>query len=225
MSFWSGVKDFFTSVGNAISNTLRNSPMMQKLMPILMTVIPPPFDAIAYLAIQVISEAMGVKEDPDQLGFQMNEADKIPEDFESFKEYKAYLDEEFPFDQAKYDALSAEQKGACRYSGMAGVMAELKESSGFEITPNALGILAHGAAALKWDNATIAKFAEGLSTSFRDTGIASLSPLYALVKGTLDPGKYDVVIGAVDAGAKAAGVKEDSETIVSSLQESSKENI
>lgn len=139
----------FSSIGNAlksaftsISSVLQNSPLMQKLLPILAVVIPPPLDAVAVIALQVIGEALGTKENPDELGYQMQKADMRPEDFASFKEYKEYLDEHYPFDQEAFDNMSPEERTACRYVGTAGMLQELKEANGFEISPEALGKLA-----------------------------------------------------------------------------------
>jgi len=212
---WNGIK----SIASAISSVLRESPLMQKLLPILSVAIPPPFDLIAVVAIMAISAAMGVEENPDELGWQMSEADKKPEDFGSFKEYKEYLDREYPFDQEKFDALSEEQKMACRYVGMAGTMAELKESNGFELTPESLGIIVKGAASLKWDDAQIGAFAKGLSVSLANSGAASLADIGALAKGTLGPDKFGSVSDAISAGVKEAGVKQDNAAIIASLQE------
>ena len=219
MGFWSGLWNGIKSIASSISNVLKNSALMQTLMPILSVVIPPPFDAIAVVAIMAISASMGVEENPDELGWQMNEADKKPEDFGSFKEYKEYLDREYPFDKEKFDSLSQEQKMACRYIGMAGAMAELKEAKGFEITPESLGIIVKGAASLKWDDAQIGAFAKGLSVSLANSGAASLADVSALAKGNLNPDKFDCVFDAIFAGAKEAGVKQDNTAIIASLQE------
>ena len=97
MGFWSSlcsaVSKAFSPVVNAVSSVLQNSPLLQKLLPVLGIVIPPPLDIIAVVAIEVISACMGKPEKPDELGWQMNKADMKPEDFGSFEEYKAYLDE------------------------------------------------------------------------------------------------------------------------------------
>ena len=219
MGFWSSLGSAISSFFSGISNVLKNSPLLQTLLPILAVALPPPLDAIAVVAIQAIAASMGVEEKPDELGWQMNEADKKPEDFGSFKEYKEYLDREYPFDQEMFDALSEEQKTACRYIGMAGTMQEVKEAKGFEITPGTLGVLARGAASLKWDDAQIGAFAKGMSTSLLGSGVASLGDVESLAKGTLDTGKIDSVINAITAGAKEAGAKQDRAAIIASLQE------
>ena len=226
MGFWSGVWNGIKSIGSAISNVLKNSELMNKLLPILSVVIPPPFDVIALVAIMAISASMGVEENPDELGWQMNEADKKPEDFDSFKEYKEYLDREYPFDKEKFDALSEEQKMACRYIGMVGTMTELKESKGFEITPESLGVIVKGAKSLGWDEAQIGAFAKGVSISLANSGTASLADVVALAKGILDPGKQEAVSGAISAGAKEAGVTQDKAAIIDSMREASlQENV
>ena len=144
-SLWSGVSKAFSPIVNAVSSVLQNSPMLQKLLPIIGIAIPPPLDAIAVIAVEVISACMGKPENPEELGWQMNEADKKPEDFDSFEEYKDYLDENYPFDKDAFDAQTDEQKAACRYVGMAGTMEELKGSKGFEINATSLGALAGAA--------------------------------------------------------------------------------
>lgn len=226
MGLWSGLWNGIKSFASSISNVLKNSELMNKLLPILSVVIPPPFDVIAVVAIMAISAAMDVKENPDELGWQMNEADKKPEDFDSFKEYKEYLDREYPFDREKFDALSDEQKMACRYVGMAGTMQEVKEAKGFELTPESLGILVKGAASLKWDEAQIGAFAKGLSVSLASSGNASLEDIGAIAKGSLNPDKWDSVTGAISAGAKEAGVTQDKAAIIDSMREASlQENV
>lgn len=219
MGFWSGLWSGIKSIASSISDVLKESPLVRALVTTLSAALPPPFDVIAVVAVQAIAASAGVEEKPDELGWQMNEADKKPEDFGSFKEYKEYLDREYPFDQGKFDALSEEQKAACRYIGMAGTMLEVKEAKGFEITPETLGVLAKGAASLKWDNAQIDAFTKGLSVSLAGSGVASLGDVGALAKGTLAPDKFGSVFGAITAGAKEAGVKQDTAAIIASLQE------
>lgn len=209
---WNGIK-------RAVSSVLGNSELMQKLMPRLMEFIPPPYDLIAVVAIEAISAAIGVEENPDKLGWQMNEADKKPEDFNSFKEYKEYLDREYPFDKEKFDALSEEQKMACRYIGMAGTIQEVQEAKNLELNPETLGVLVKGIAGFKWSDQQINAFAHGLGTSLAASGNASFEDIGALAKGSLNPDKWDSVTGAISAAAKEAGVKQDSAAIFASLQE------
>lgn len=226
MGLWSGLWNGIKSFASSISNVLKNSELMNKLLPILSVVIPPPFDVIALVAIMAISASMGVEENPDELGWQMNEADKKPEDFDSFKEYKEYLDREYPFDKEKFDALSEEQKMACRYIGMVGTMAELKESKGFEITPESFGVIVKGTKSLGWDEAQIGAFAKVLSISLANSGTASLADVVALANGILDPGKQEAVSVAISAGAKEAGVTQDKAAIIDSMREASlQENV
>ena len=219
MGFWSAIGNFISGVVGAISSVLSGSGLLQVLLPMLAAAIPPPLDIIAVGVITAITASMGKKEKPEELGYQMNEADKKPEDFGSFKEYRAYLDEKYPFDQEKYDQLTPEQKQACRYIGMAGVISELKESKGFELTPESLGIIAKGAGSLNWSKEQIGSFAQGLSTKLDGEGISSLADIESLAKGRLNPDKYDTVLGAIEAGAKMAGVKQSSDEIIASLQE------
>jgi len=225
MGLFSGIKNFFSSIGNAISSVLRDSPLMQKILPILALVIPPPLDIVAYVAIQAISSAMGVEENPDELGWQMNEADVKPEDFKSFAEYREYLNKEYPFDAEKYESLSRDQKSACRYLGLAGTMEELKQSKGFEITPTTLGILATGAASMKWDNPQIEAFAKGMAQSLSANGIQSLSPVEQLAKGTLAPEKQDATLSAIGAGLSTADVEQTVDEVREALQESVNEEV
>lgn len=220
MGFWSSLGSAISSFFSGISNALKNSPLLQTLLPILAVALPPPLDAIAVVAIQAIAATMGVEEKPDELGWQMNEADKKPEDFGSLKEYKEYLDREYPFDQGKFDALSEEQKTACRYIGMARMIQELKESKGFELTPESLGIIVRAGSNLKWGDTQIGDFLKGTSASLSNSGATSLVDVAALAKGTLAPDKQDAVTGAITVGAKEADVKQDTAAIIASLQES-----
>jgi len=202
MSFWEGIKDFFSGVSNAISKVISNSALMQTLLPVLTVVIPPPWDIVALVVVTIIAAAMGVEEEPDKLGWQMNEADKKPEDFDSFKEYKEYLDEEYPFNQDKFNAQTPEQKLACRYIGMAGTIVELKETNGFEITPETLGMLVKAGESLGWDNATLADFAKNTSIALNNNGLPSLSPLEDAVKGTLNPNDFSKVLESMETALK-----------------------
>ena len=220
MGVWSGVWNGIKSIASSISTVLRESPLVRSLVTTLAAALPPPFDVIAVVAVQAIAASAGVEEKPDELGWQMNEADKKPEDFGSFKEYKEYLDREYPFDQEKFTSLSEEQKSACRYLGMAGTIMEVKEAKNFELTPETLGIIVRGAAGLKWTDAQMSGFAKGLSFSLNGSGVASLGDVESLARGTLNPGKWDAVSGAITAGAKEAGVKQDTAAIIASLQES-----
>lgn len=67
-SLWSGVSKAFSPIVNAVSSVLQNSPMLQKLLPIIGIAIPPPLDAIAVIAVEVISACMGKPENPEELG-------------------------------------------------------------------------------------------------------------------------------------------------------------
>ena len=231
MSFWTGVKNFFSGIGRAVSSVLQNSPLMQKLLPIIGVAIPPPFDAIAIIAVEVISACMGINEgkgeNPEELGWQMNEADKKPEDFGSFEEYKKYLDENYPFDKEAFDNLSEEQKTACRYVGIAGTMEEIKQAKGFEMGPTALGILARGLADFKWDDATMKAFVGGMSNSLiKDFGLAdSTSALAGFAGGKLDADDSSKVSDAVGAGVRESGAEQAVETICDSLKENYPENV
>lgn len=232
MGFWSGVKNFFSGVGRAISNVLQNSPLMQKLLPIIAVAIPPPFDAIAVVALQVISACMGINEgegeNPEELGWQMNEADKKPEDFGSFEEYKQYLDENYPFDKEAFDKLSEEEKTACRWAGIGGTLQEIKEAKGgeFELSPTGLGILVRGLADFKWDPDTMKAFVTGMSSSLVTSGLTD--PVKAIgdfAKGDLEMDKSEKVSDAIGSGVKAADVSQSKETIIDSLRENVPENI
>ena len=202
-------------IGNGISNVLKNSDFIQEMLPMLLVCLPPPCDIIALVALQVVSAAMGVDENPEHLGFQMNLSDKGPEDDDfhgSFKEFKDYLDQNFPFDQAKFDQMTPDEKMACRYVGAAGTMSELRESSGFAITPEALGLLAKGAARLGWDNETVAAFSRGLSKDLN--GSNSLDQISDAVHGTLDPGKFDATMDFIDAGMRETGTGKGAEDFI-----------
>ena len=219
MGFWSGLWNGIKSIANSISMVLKESPLVRSLVTTLAAALPPPFDVVAVIAVEALAASAGVQEKPEELGFQMNEADKKPEDFGSFKEYKEYLDREYPFDQEKFDKLSDEQKAACRYVGMAGTIQEVQEAKNLELNPEALGVLVKGIAGFKWSDQQINAFAHGLGTSLSSSGNASFEDIGALAKGSLNPDKWDSVEGAISAGAKEAGVKQDNAAIIASLQE------
>ena len=231
MGFWSGVKNFFSGLGRAISNVLQNSPLMQKLLPIIAVAIPPPLDAIAIVALEVISACMGINEGegekPEELGWQMNEADKKPEDFGSFEEYKQYLDENYPFDRERFENLSEDEKTACRYAGIAGTMQEIKEAKGgdFELNPTGLGILARGLADFKWEPETMKSFVDGMSRSIVATGLDPMKALESFARGDLDAYKSAKVSDAVGTGVRESGASQSVDVVVDSLKENVPENI
>ena len=224
MGFWSdlcsGVSKALSPVVNAVSNVLQNSELMQKLLPVLGLVIPPPWDVVAVIAVQVLSAAMGKPENPEELGWQMNEADKKPEDFNSFDEYREYLNENYPFDKDAFDAQTDEQKAACRYVGMAGTMEELKESKGFEINATSLGALAGAALTLGWSNDTMKTFAQGMLNTLGGPGFNMLAD-YA--RGNLGAEDMSKVEKGVDNGLSEAGVSDSRDGFVNAAESSIQE--
>jgi len=207
-SLWSGISKACAPIANAVSNVLQNSPLMQKLMPMLMAVIPPPFDAIAFVALEVLSAAMGKPENPDELGWQMNEADKKPEDFGSFDEYREYLDKEYPFDRDAFNAQTDEQKLACRYVGMAGVSTELENSNGFKLNPMALGTLAGACSAMGWDKQAITDFSRGMMSALGSDAVRLFNQLGDFAKGELNSADAAKVSEGISGGLKASGVSD-----------------
>lgn len=202
-------------IGNGISNVMRNSELIEQMLPMLLVCLPPPYDVIALVALQVVSSAMGVDENPEHLGYQMNMSDKGPEDESfhgSFKEFKDYLDQNFPFDQEKFDQMTPDEKMSCRYVGTAGTMSELKESTGFEITPETLGLLAKGAATLGWDKDTVAAFSRGLAKNLN--GMDSLDSLAGAVNGSLNPRDFDRTMDVINAGMKETGTGKGAEDFI-----------
>ena len=224
MGFWSdlcsGVSKALSPVVNAVSNVLQNSELMQKLLPVLGLVIPPPWDVVAVIAVQVLSAAMGKPENPEELGWQMNEADKKPEDFNSFDEYREYLNEKYPFDKDAFDAQTDEQKAACRYVGMAGTMQELKESKGFEINAASLGALAGMASTLGWSNDTMKSFTNGMLSSLGGPGFNMLGDY---VKGNLGAEDMGKVEKGIDNGLSEANVNDSRSGVVSAREASLQE--
>lgn len=225
MGFWSSlcsaVSKAFSPIVNAVSSVLQNSPMLQKLLPIIGIAIPPPLDAIAVIAVEVISACMGKPENPEELGWQMNEADKKPEDFDSFDEYKDYLDEKYPFDKSAFDAQTDEQKSACRYIGMCGTMQELKESKGFELTPASLGVLAGAASTLGWSNDTTKSFANGMLSILGGPGFNMLADYAKGNLGSEDMGKVEE---GIDNGLSEAGASDSREGFVNATESSVQES-
>ena len=219
MGFWSnlfdGVSKAVSTVVNAVSNVLQNSDLMQKLLPVLGLVIPPPFDVVAVVAVQVLSAAMGKPENPEELGWQMNEADMKPEDFDSFDEYKEYLNENYPFDKDAFDAQTEDQKSACRYAGIAGTMHELKESNGFELNPASLGALAGMASTLGWSNDTMKSFTNGMLSSLGGPGFNLLAD-YA--KGNLGAEDMEKVEKGIDNGLSVADVTDSRDGVARAME-------
>ena len=184
-------------IGEVLSGVLKNSDLMKTLL----VCIPPPYDLIALVALPILSEVFK-NENPKHLGYQMNLSDKSPEDEDfhgSFKEFKDYLDANFPFEQAKFDMLSPDQQRACGYVGMAGMISGLKES----ISLDALGAIARGGTALGWDAQTTEAFSRGLA---RNPNCMELTgSISDAVNGKLDPRKFDATMDFIDVGMKETG--------------------
>lgn len=192
---------FWSKVGACLSTVLKNPEAMKSLA----LIIPPPYDVMVVLGLQIVGAFMGVDEkDGAKLGYQMNKADKAFDDPEfggSFEKYKEYLDKDFPFDKTAFDALSPDEKAACNFAGMAGLVQEMKESKGFEVTPDAMGMLFASGASLKWDNPTLVKFSNGMKSALSIVG--SFKPVVDAVNGKLDPSNAGTALAAVNAGMKA----------------------
>ena len=88
MGLLSVIGSVIKSIASSISTVLKESPLVRSLVTTLAAALPPPFDVVAVVAVQALAASAGVQEKPEELGFQMNKADKKPEDFGSFKEYK-----------------------------------------------------------------------------------------------------------------------------------------
>lgn len=219
---WDGVKDFLAPVVSAVSSVLRNSELMQKLMPMLMVAIPPPWDVVACVVIEVLSVTLGNPENPEQLGWQMNEADKKPEDFDSFAEYRAYLDEEFPFHRESFEALSDYQKAACRYAGMAGTIHELSEATDFRFKPASLPLLVGCASKLGWSNDALRVFTQH---TVQTLGSGALDMLVGYASGTLDPEVAERVGKAVSAGVREAKVGDSAADVTRAMADSTSGNL
>ena len=214
--------DIFKPIANAVSSVLKNTELMTALMPILAVVIPPPFDVIAVVALMAISAVMGVEEDPEKLGYQMQEADKSPEDFDSFKEYKEYLDKNYPFDQAKFDALDETHKQACRYVGMAGTMAELKEEKGFVMSEQMLGMLTRGCGSLGMDKDATATLAANMTKA--DENI--FTKVEDAVNGNLNPDVEDSLMADIEKALKDSDSKiTDPQDLIDVLRSNKTEDI
>lgn len=188
-------------IGEALSNVLKNSDFLKEIMPALLVCIPPPYDLVALVALPILSEVFK-DEKPDHLGYQMNISDKSPDNEEfhgSFKEFKDYLDKNFPFDQTAFNQLTPDQRQTCGYVGMAGMLSALKDTVSLE----ALGAVARGGKVLGWDNQTVEAFSRGLvnNPNFKD----SMVSLSDAVSGKLAPGKFDAVMDFIDVGMKEAG--------------------
>lgn len=214
----SAISEAIKPIASAISSVLQNSPLMQKLMPVLAVAIPPPFDVVAVVALEVIAAALGKPENPDELGWQMNQADKTPEDFDSFDEYKEFLDREYPFDRAAFDAQTDEEKSACRYAGMAGTIEELKQAKGFELNANALGVLAGAASALGWGRDTIKSFTSGMLNTIGGAGLVSFNALADYAKGGVDQSVGGIIDKAISAGIKLSGISDAVDVVKTAMQ-------
>lgn len=223
-SLWSCVSKAFAPIATAFSSVLQNSPLMQKLVPILAVVIPPPLDALAVIALEVVSASMGKPENPEELGWQMNKAEKGLEDFDSFEDYREYLDREYPFDRDAFDAQTDEQKSACRYAGIAGAMSELSETDGFDpkLTPAALGVVAGAASRLGWSRDEMRSFMEGMTTSFGGSG-ELFNHVGDFAKGDLGATEAGRVSEGIKDGVKAAGVADAPSAVADALRDSAVE--
>jgi len=150
---------------------------------------------------------MGKPENPEELGWQMNEADKTEKDFDSFDDYREYLDREYPFDKDAFNAQTEEQKAACRYAGMAGVMHEISEMKKIDpkLTAPALGVLTGAATSLGWSPETTRAFTQGMMTSLGGSG-ELFTKLPEFAKGMLDGADAVKLSDGVKAGVQESGV-------------------
>ena len=195
-----------------LSTVLHNSELVVILQAGLLALVPPPWNALASSVLVAVAHSMGVDDNPDKLGYQMNIADRKPEDFATFRDYKEYLDANFPFDADGYFSLSETEKCICGYIGMSGIIQEIKESGGVTITPEMLGSLARVAARLAWDEKTLEKFAVGLSGALKDVGIDSVS-----AEQISQPNED--IANAINAGIKSADLQTSVEEIEKTLSE------
>ena len=201
-----------------IAPILQNSELMQKLIPILAVVIPPPYDVVAVAVVEVLCALCGKEEKPEELGYQMNEADKAPEDFESFEMYREYLDEKFPFDREKFDALSDEQKSACRLAGIAGALQDIKESTGKDIDPNVIGALSHLAKDKLLEGDALKGFIENMCDKLAGEGLDPIQTIADYTKQEIAPDDFDKLMASCeDALAKSEGEKPSAAEVMSTL--------
>lgn len=193
---------------SCIAPVLQNSVLMQKLVPLLAVAIPPPFDIVAVGVVETLCALCGKNEKPQELGYQMNEADKSPEDFESFEKYREYLDEHVPFDRGKFEALSDEQKSACRFAGIAGALLDVKEATGKDIDPNAIGALSHLAKAKLLEGDSLESFVKALYGKLEDGGLDPIKTIADYTRQAIAPNDYDTLLKSCeDALAKSEGGK------------------
>ena len=202
MSFLDSLSSGLSSFFSGISSALSNSPLMSALLPVLAVVIPPPLDIVAIVAVSLLASVLsGKNEDPERLGWQMNEADKKPDEFGSFKEYRAYLDEKFPVDEKRFNAMTENQRVACRYYGMAGLMTQMREA-GLDVSSEALGMFVKAQSALQMDKDTLGSFVKDIGVSLKNEGKTSFEPITDAVKGTISPEDYDVMSKSINEAMK-----------------------
>ena len=197
-----GLIESFDSLFSGLSSILSNSQLMNALLPTLAVVIPPPWDLVAVAVVSILSSVLsGKNEDPERLGWQMNEADKKPEDFDSFKEYRAYLDEKFPVDEKRFNAMSEAEHKACRYYGMAGLMSQMRED-GLELSAEVLGMFAKAKGLLGMDDNTLGAFVKDIGIALKNEGKDSLEPVKDAVEGQLPSEDYDTLTRSIDEALK-----------------------
>lgn len=201
-----------------IAPILQNSELMQKLVPLLAVVIPPPYDVVAVFVVEVICALCGKEEKPEELGYQMNEADKSPDDFESFEMYREYLDEKFPFEREKFDALSEAQKSACRLTGIAGALQDIKESTGKDIDPNVIGALSHLAKDKLLEGDALKGFIEKMYGRLAGEGLDPIQTIADYTKQEIAPDDFDkLVVSCEDALAMSEGEKPSAAEVMATL--------
>lgn len=201
-----------------IAPVLQNSELMQKLVPMLAVVIPPPCDVIAVAVVEVLCAICGKEEKPEELGYQMNKATKAPEDFESFEKYREYLDERYPFVREEFDALSDEQKSACRLTGIAGALCDVKESTGKYINPDAIGALTHLAKDKLLGGDDLRGFIENVCDKLSGDGLDPIQTIADYTKQDISPSDFDVLMASCeDALAKSEGQKPSAVEVMATL--------
>ena len=190
-----------------ISPILQNSPLMEKLMPLLAVVIPPPFDIVAVVVVEVLCAICGKEEKPEELGYQMNVADKKPEDFDSFEEYREYLDEKFPFDGDKFAALSDAEKSACRLVGIGGALQDVKEATGREIDPNVIGSISQIAKEKLLEGDALKSFVEKMFDKLNGDGLDPIKVVGDYTRQDVASDDFDKLMASCEAAlSKDSGV-------------------
>lgn len=195
-----------SGVCSCVKGVLSSSLSLGGLLKTLATVIPPPYNVIVRI-VGTILNVLGIGNDKKQeeLGYQMQECDKSPDEFTSFKEYEEYLDEHYPIDEAakdKISKMSENERNACKLVGIAGSIKKIQQLGNMVITPEFLGLFGKqmSVGGRELTMADKQELAANVVTSLKERGETTTAKVVDLVEKKPLGDDFSVIHGAIQHG-------------------------